>query len=79
MNEVLLKRLVDNLLDSHPLPWRIEWDWTCEVIDARGHVVLKCPTAKDADELIALGQSVASENEARHREVEALLAESDAQ
>jgi hypothetical protein len=72
----LLRQLVDNLLDRHSLPWRIEWDWTCEVIDTHGRIVLKCRTAKDGNELIALAQSVAAENEAGRLHVEALLAES---
>ncbi len=28
---------------EHPRPWRVEVDWTAEIIDARGRIVEKLP------------------------------------
>ncbi len=36
------------LLEKHPLPWRVEEDWTYEVTDSEDQVVRKCMTAAEA-------------------------------
>ena len=76
MSDALLQRIVHQiLLRQHPLPWRIEWDWTCEVLDARNQRVLSCRTAAEADELITLGRAIATESAVTRAEIEALLLE----
>lgn len=37
---------------NHPLPWRIEIDWTVEVHALDGHIVAKCSTYKEAESVI---------------------------
>ena len=37
----------------HPTPWRIEHDWTVEVHASDGHIVAKCSTVEEAEEVIA--------------------------
>ena len=39
---------------KHPAPWRVESDWTEEVIDADGRCVAKCRTRENAERLVAL-------------------------
>jgi len=36
----------------HPLPWRIEHDWTVEVHAADGHIVAKCQSVEEAESVI---------------------------
>lgn len=38
---VILGTVLGHLLKIHPLPWRIEEDWTAEVQDADGALVCK--------------------------------------
>lgn len=37
---------------NHPLPWRIEHDWTVEVHASDGHIVAKCSTQEEAESVI---------------------------
>jgi len=39
---------VVELIKRHPTPWRIEEDWTYEVLDAHSVLVVKCMTAVEA-------------------------------
>lgn len=36
----------------HPLPWRIEHDWTVEVHAADGYIVAKCQSDEEAESVI---------------------------
>lgn len=58
----ILRQLVHGMLREHPLPWRVERDWTYEVLDPRGlgaaSEVMKCHTASQAMALIALAEEV---------------------
>jgi hypothetical protein len=38
--------------DGYPGPWRVDQDWTYEVIAADGKLVAKCPTAAAADAIV---------------------------
>lgn len=38
----------------HPTPWRVEQDWTHEVIAADGYIVAKCRYPIDADEIVRI-------------------------
>ena len=53
--------IVRNVMLSHPLPWRVEQDWTWEVIDAKGAVVAKCMTYARATAVVALAERMAAE------------------
>lgn len=37
---------------QHPLPWRIELDWTVEVHSSDGYIVAKCSTYEEAESVI---------------------------
>lgn len=41
----------------HPLPWRIESDWTEEVIASDDAVIAKCRDSETAEAIIALAES----------------------
>jgi hypothetical protein len=71
----LQAKLVRELLWKHPLPWRIEEDWTLEVTDVNHHVVLKCMTVEEANELIGFAKHVAAESAKNKADVEQILAE----
>lgn len=45
-------------LDRHPLPWRVERDWTYEVLDVAGAVVVKCPTPEIAADVVAEAERI---------------------
>ena len=55
---------------DHPLPWRIEQDWTMEVIAADGHIVAKCSSREKA-------QRVVDWVEAKEREMDQLQQDLD--
>ena len=55
---------------DHPLPWKIEQDWTVEVIAADGHIVAKCSSTEKAQRVIDWAN-------AKEREMAALQKEWD--
>lgn len=55
-----LRDLVHPLLREHPRPWRIEVDWTVEVIDALGRCVGKFCTGEAAQLVIDLANEMES-------------------
>lgn len=38
----LLNQVFFSVLLAHPLPWRVEWDWTHEVVARDGTIIAKC-------------------------------------
>jgi hypothetical protein len=71
----LAQHLVEPLIAKHPLPWRIEYDWTVEVYDARDHIVIKLMTSAQAQELIAFATELAADDARGEAEVKKLLAD----
>jgi hypothetical protein len=56
----------DRRLAIHPLPWRVEEDWTAEVRDATGDVVCKLPSGDPrAYAIVAAANDSAMEQDAR--------------
>lgn len=62
MRDELARWLVRPLIDQHPLPWHLEVDWTAEVTDAAGTVVIKLPSAHLAEELIAFAHALSKQD-----------------
>ena len=60
MSPELARHLVRPLLARHPLPWHCEVDWTAEVTDASGAVVIKLPSTALADELIVFATALSA-------------------
>ena len=66
--------VVRHALLHHPLPWRIEDDWTREVTAADGTIIAKCMTFARAEAVIALATAIRAELDAPDAETDALLA-----
>lgn len=67
--------VINKLIGQHPLPWRIDYDWTVEVYDARDALVIKLPNDALARELIAVCEAQHAANLAASAEVDALFGE----
>lgn len=48
-----LSAMVGPVLRAHSLPWRVEQDWTWEVLAADGACIAKCKTAGAAQCIVA--------------------------
>lgn len=49
-----LRPIVESMRARHPTPWRVEDDWTSEVIDASGAVVAKFSSRRAAELAVAI-------------------------
>lgn len=61
---------------AHPLPWRIEQDWTTEVVASDGHIVAKC-SAEDAQKVIEWAESMEAKLSKDADEIEASILRDD--
>jgi len=61
-HQAIARRLLRDLLAAHPLPWRVDRDWTWEVIAADGTTITKCATGVLADAIVAEAEAVGAEN-----------------
>lgn len=75
LSDATQRCLVRHLMLWHPLPWRLEFDWTVEVTDAKDAIVIKCMHVDEANEIIALANFLAVGDNAAREEFEKLLAE----
>jgi hypothetical protein len=53
----LLRQLLSNMVIEHPLPWKVEQDWTWEVYDASGKLVVKLGSYDAATTLLEKAES----------------------
>ena len=74
MSPDLARHLVRPLIAKHPLPWRVEYDWTAEVYDAKECLVIKLMNATQAQELIEFATELAAFDARGDSEVKKLLA-----
>lgn len=56
--EKIAREMVFHQTLDHPLPWRVDEDWTHEVRASDGYVVAKCPTREQAEQIIALANHI---------------------
>ena len=75
MTPELARHLVRPLIAKHPLPWRVEYDWTAEVYDAKGRIVIKLMNGGQAEELIAFATELAAYDARGEAEVKKLLSD----
>lgn len=75
MSPDLARHLVRPLIRRHPLPWRLDYDWTVEVLDAKDQIVIKLMTAELARELIEFANELAADDALGAAEVKKLLAD----
>lgn len=66
----VLHYLVHGKIVEHPLPWKIETDWTTEVHDAHGKIVMKFPNGLLAEAFIKLATVIDRDNKAFDKEFE---------
>lgn len=79
MSPDLENQLISQLIMDHPLPWSIEHDWTVEVRDAKGVIVIKLRTHDEANELIALAVARQEEFNRADAEIEKMLADGESE
>lgn len=75
MSPELARYLVLPLISKHPLPWRVDHDWTAEVFDAKGQLVIQLMTDAHALELIEFATELSASDAQGAVEVKKLLAE----
>jgi hypothetical protein len=71
----LARHLVRPLITKHPLPWRLEYDWTVEVYDAADRLVIKLMNAAQAQELCEFAIELAAYDASGEIAVKKLFAE----
>jgi hypothetical protein len=75
MSPDLARHLVRPLIAKHPLPWRLEYDWTIEVYDTKGGLVMKLMNDAQAQELLAFATELAAYDAQGDAEMKKLLAD----
>ena len=77
MTPDLARHLVRPLLAKHPLPWRVDFDWSTEVYDAKDRIVITFPRTQAtlAQELIDFAIELSAYDERGALEVKKLLAD----
>lgn len=73
MSPELARHLVRPLITKHPLPWRLDYDWTVEVYDTSDRLVIKLINAAQAQELITFANELAAYDARGAAEVRRLL------
>lgn len=73
MSPELARHLVRPLIAKHPLPWRLDYDWTVEVYDAKGGLVMKLMNDTQAQELLAFATELVAYDAQGEIEVKKLL------
>ncbi|HEX5774562.1 MAG TPA: hypothetical protein VFY28_01200 [Candidatus Paceibacterota bacterium] len=71
----VLVQLIRPLLKAHPLPWKVEHDWTKEVHDADSAIVMKFMLPAHAALFISLAEEIAQEDEDWERKLGKLCPE----
>lgn len=69
----LLESIVFNLLQKHPWPWSIEYDWTAEVYDSSSKLVIKLQD-QEAKNLLKIARQIHKINEKWKKEQAQLTA-----
>lgn len=75
MHAEVVKFFVRGLLQRHPLPWRLERDWTWEVIDADNTCFAKFQSDAAGQELIDFAVKLADEDAKAAEEANRFLRE----
>lgn len=70
----MLQILVSHALRDHPLPWRVERDWSHEVTAHDGVIIAKCSSEEEAQAIIAFAEEWQKFSDKVVRDVEGGLA-----
>jgi len=71
----MTRNLLFHQLLNNPLPWKIDRDWTYEVVASNGSTIAKVQTPDEADEIIKAAEGIRKELDSI--DVEALIANAD--
>lgn len=71
--------ILDTLLLNHPLPWRVERDWSHEVGAEDGTIVAKCMTYEEAETIVDYATRRQAELDEHCREADQFLADMGAE
>lgn len=72
--ECMARTMVFQSMLYHPLPWRIESDWTQEVTASDGHIIAKCQSPGEAQAIIVFAERIQVELVISEAEFEAMMA-----
>lgn len=76
-NELDVMQVLTDVLDyqllTHPLPWTINHDWTCEVLASDGAIIAKCMKESQAQAVIDYAQKRRAELDEACAEAEELI------
>lgn len=72
--EILLP-VLDHLLLTHPLPWRMEQDWTLEVVASDRAIIAKCRSSEEAQAIIEHAEKRQEELDRKQEEIRPILEE----
>jgi len=72
-NNLVLREVFFQVLLVHPLPWKVERDWTYEVIANDGVIVAKCKSNEDAETVIEFAKEFKAKLDADGEKVEEFL------
>lgn len=61
--EQMIRSLLFRQIFNNPLPWRIERDWSYEVIASNGYIIAKCQKHQEAMEIIEKAEKLRREIE----------------
>lgn len=67
----LLRLLMIHQIVTHPLPWRIERDWTYEVTAHDGAIIAKCQNCEEAAIIVDLANNL--DRELKNIDAESIL------
>ena len=58
-HEVVARRMIIQAISDHPTPWRVEGDWSQEVIDRERRKVCSCTSQTEAELVVKAAEDMA--------------------
>ena len=59
--EQMVRYLLFHQILNNPLPWRVERDWSYEVIASNGCIIAKCKSHDEATEIVETAEKLRQE------------------
>ena len=73
----VLYYFLPEVIDKHPFPWRVEHDWTNEVVAEDRTIIAKCQSQYDAENIIRVAEDMKAELDANAEKDKRLLEQLD--
>lgn len=61
--------LLTHQVITNPLPWRISWDWSWQVLAYNGVTIAKTKNHSEAVEIVNLAEGIQKEIDAAHKKI----------